>query len=147
MVLVVFSRLRRPPRATRTDTLLPYTARFRSGEDPTTMTNAAKLATEDRSEARRRLHLRDITNELPAASTETAGSDLSLARERRGEDLRAIAQTLRIRREQLEALEESRYDELTGRSEEHPSELQSLLRPSSAVFHLKKKNKPTHAYI
>jgi len=86
------------------------------GEDPTTMTNVAKLATEDRSEARRRLHLRDITNELPAASIETAGSELRLARERRGEDLRAIAQLLRIRREQLEALEESRYDDLPGRA-------------------------------
>lgn len=86
------------------------------GEDPTTMTNAAKLATEDRSEARRRLHLRDITNELPATSIETAGSALRLARERRGEDLRAIALSLRIRREQLEALEESRYDDLPGRA-------------------------------
>lgn len=86
------------------------------GEDPTTMTNVAKLATEDRSEARRRLHLRDITNELPTAAIETAGSDLRLARERRGEDLRTIAQSLRIRREQLEALEESRYDDLPGRA-------------------------------
>ena len=42
------------------------------GEDPKTMTNVAKLATEDRSEARRRLHLRDITNELPTAA-ETVG--------------------------------------------------------------------------
>lgn len=86
------------------------------GEDPTTMTNVAKLETEDRSESRRRLHLRDITNELPAASNETAGSDLRLARERRGEDLRAISQALRIRREQLEALEESRYGDLPGRA-------------------------------
>lgn len=86
------------------------------GEDPTTMTNIAKLATDDRSESRRRLHLRDITNELPAASIETAGSDLRLARERRGEDLRAIAQSLCIRREQLEALEESRYGDLPGRA-------------------------------
>src|SRR5690606_132099 len=33
-----------------------------------------------------------------------------------GEDLRAIAMSLRIRREQLEALEESRYDDLPGRA-------------------------------
>ncbi|HEY4345170.1 MAG TPA: RodZ domain-containing protein [Parvibaculum sp.] len=79
------------------------------------MTNVAKLATEDRSEARRRLHLRDITNELPTAD-ETAGSDLRAARERRGEDLRSIAQSLRIRREQLEAIEESRYEDLPGRA-------------------------------
>ncbi|MCE9651338.1 MAG: DUF4115 domain-containing protein [Parvibaculum sp.] len=79
------------------------------------MTNVAKLATDDRSEARRRLHLRDITNELPNA-LDTAGSDLRAARERRGEDLRSIAQSLRIRREQLEALEESRYEDLPGRA-------------------------------
>lgn len=86
------------------------------GEYPKTMTNTAKLATEDRSEARRRLHLRDITNELPTAAIETAGSDLRAARERRGEDLRAVAQSLRIRREQIEAIEESRYDDLPGRA-------------------------------
>lgn len=71
---------------------------------------------DDRSEARRRLHLRDITNELPDASDDRAGADLRIARERRGEDMRAIAMSLRIRREQLEALEESRYDDLPGRA-------------------------------
>lgn len=85
------------------------------GEDPKTMTNVAKLAPADRSEARRRLHLRDITNELSTAA-ETVGSDLRAARERRSEDMRGIAQALRIRREQLEALEESRYDDLPGRA-------------------------------
>lgn len=85
------------------------------GEDPKTMTNVAKLAPDDRSEARRRLHLRDITNELPPAA-DTVGSDLRAARERRSEDLRGIAQSLRIRREQLEALEESRHEDLPGRA-------------------------------
>jgi cytoskeleton protein RodZ len=35
---------------------------------------------------------------------------------RRGEDIRSIAQSLRIRRDQLEALEESRYDALPARA-------------------------------
>src|SRR3546814_7246818 len=35
----------------------------------------------------------------------------------------------------------------SGRSEEHTSELQSLMRISYAVFCLKKKNKTTHAHI
>ena len=74
------------------------------------------FAMDDRSEARRRLHLRDISNELPDAGDDRAGADLRVARERRGEDLRAIAMSLRIRREQLEALEESRYDDLPGRA-------------------------------
>lgn len=86
------------------------------GEDPKTMTSHYKVPSDERSDARRRLHLRDITNELPGAGDETAGSQLRVARERRGEDLRAIAMSLRIRREQLEALEESRYDDLPGRA-------------------------------
>ena len=86
------------------------------GEDPKTMTNSIQRSTEDRSEARRRLHLRDITNELPDVADDRAGSELRAARERRGEDLRAIADSLRIRRVQLEALEESRYDDLPGRA-------------------------------
>src|SRR3546814_9285735 len=38
------------------------------------------------------------------------------------------------------------YDEPTARSEEHTSELQSLMRISYAVFCLKKKNKPENIY-
>lgn len=96
------------------------------GEDPKTMTNSAltnsgsthsmKRTDEEKSEARRRLHLRDITNELPGSGDDRVGADLRIARERRGEDMRAIALSLRIRREQLEALEESRYDDLPGRA-------------------------------
>ena len=69
----------------------------------------------DGSEPRRRLHLRDITNEVPVEE-ESVGADLRAARLRRGEDLRSIAQSLRIRRDQLEALEESRYDALPARA-------------------------------
>ena len=69
----------------------------------------------DGSEPRRRLHLRDITNEVPVEA-ESVGADLRAARLRRGEDIRGIAQALRIRRDQLEALEESRYDALPARA-------------------------------
>ncbi len=91
------------------------------GEDPKVMTEKSttsqfSLATDDKSEARRRLHLRDITSELSDVGDDRAGADLRIARERRGEDLRTIALSLRIRREQLEALEESRYDDLPGRA-------------------------------
>src|SRR5690606_26737888 len=70
---------------------------------------------EDRPETRRRLHLRDISNETMAGNG-TIGAELRAARLRRGEDLRTIGQTLRIRREQLEALEEGRRDGLPGRA-------------------------------
>lgn len=70
---------------------------------------------DDGAEPRRRLHLRDITNEVPVEA-ESVGADLRAARLRRGEDIRGIAQALRIRRDQLEALEESRYDALPARA-------------------------------
>lgn len=70
---------------------------------------------DDGSEPRRRLHLRDITNEVPVEA-ESVGADLRAARLRRGEDVRTISQSLRIRRDQLEALEEGRYDALPARA-------------------------------
>ncbi|HUD51193.1 MAG TPA: RodZ domain-containing protein [Parvibaculum sp.] len=79
------------------------------------MNNATTPPAEERSEARRRLHLRDITTDTPLPM-DTVGAELRSARMRRGDDLRTIAQALRIRREQLEALEEARYDDLPGRA-------------------------------
>lgn len=69
----------------------------------------------DGSEPRRRLHLRDITNEV-SVEAESVGADLRAARLRRGEDVRSIAGALRIRRDQLEALEEGRHDALPARA-------------------------------
>lgn len=80
------------------------------------MNKVTMLPTGDNgSEPRRRLHLRDITNEVPLEA-ESVGAELRAARLRRGEDIRSIAQSLRIRRDQLEALEESRYDALPARA-------------------------------
>lgn len=79
------------------------------------MNKVTMLPTEDRSDARRRLHLRDITNELPEAA-DTVGAELRNARLRRGEDLRTVAQSLRISRAQLEAIEEGRSEDLPARA-------------------------------
>lgn len=80
------------------------------------MNKVTMLPTEEnRSEPRRRLHLRDITNEV-SVEAESVGADLRAARLRRGEDIRGIAQSLRIRRDQLEALEEGRHDALPARA-------------------------------
>ncbi|MGB5948608.1 MAG: RodZ domain-containing protein [Parvibaculum sp.] len=79
------------------------------------MINVTSLPTEERTESRRRLHLRDITSDIPL-QIDTVGAELRAARTRRGEDLRTIAQTLRIRREHLEALEEGRDAALPGRA-------------------------------
>src|SRR3546814_13759911 len=90
-----FLMIRRPPRSTRTDTLLPYTTLFRSL--PGTTTQAWHLHADGRLD--------------PAASTEPAA-----------------------------ALEYAYDPAQPVRSEEHTSELQSLMRISYAVFCLKKKN-------
>src|SRR3546814_7763544 len=94
--------IRRPPRPTRTDTLFPYTTRFRAGGDLWEV--LARL--EDAGCAR--YVVTDVTK------------DGTL----RGPNLELLAQVA------------ARTDK---RSEEHTSELPSLMRISYAVFCLKKK--------
>src|SRR3546814_9124500 len=100
--------IRRPPRATRTDTLFPYTTLFRSLH-------------------RRRLsHRQRLSRQGPCQlrlqPPEPAGHA-------------AIADVAWISTAGRSAATAA------GRSEEHTSELQSLMRISYAVFCLKKKNK------
>src|SRR3546814_5269636 len=106
---------RRPPRSTRTDTLFPYTTLFRSADTFRTMAT--------RRAARRRSFLG-----------------------RRFKSLK-VSQTMNLLKETLEAIAESGHDNtdivFIGRSEEHTSELQSLMRISYAVFCLKTNNKQT----
>src|SRR3546814_13608007 len=51
-----FVMIRRPPRATRTDTLVPYTTRFRTAEAPECDDVEAKRAASLRASARTVLH-------------------------------------------------------------------------------------------
>src|SRR3546814_4468964 len=108
---------RRPPRSTRTDTLFPYTTLFRSSGD------AVHLLHEDAAGRRQgdpRLSEHRHAGER-AAPAEHAGVPLQRARLAVG-----VA-----------------GDVIHARSEEHTSELQSLMRISYAVFCLKQKNKQT----
>src|SRR3546814_4378278 len=89
--------IRRPPRSTRTDTLLPYTTLFRSH--------------------------RAMTSDVLAA----------LGRWSAAVDLNTIPPLA------IERIEVLRDGMVLRRSEEHTSELQSLMRISYAVFCLKKK--------
>ena len=85
-------------------------------EEPKRMTKTTMLPAEGRAEGgRRRLHLRDITHEEPLEE-HTIGAELRAARLRRGEEIRSIAHILHIRRDYLEALEESRYESLPGKA-------------------------------
>src|SRR3546814_5037963 len=105
--------IRRPPGSTRTDTLFPYPTLFRS--------HAGRRAPERRLGSRRRL---DARRHRAAAG-------------RRQPLLTRSARTRTVFVGWVERSETHR------RSEEHTSELQSLMRISYAVFCLKKKIQTT----
>src|SRR3546814_2510272 len=104
--------IRRPPRSTRTDTLFPYTTLFRSR-------GAGKGHRDRRVPARRRRR---------SDRAQAGGDD----RDQRAE-LTGCASVGSRRLSQSDA------EAYRQRSEEHTSELQSLMRSSYAVFCLKKK--------
>src|SRR3954467_15915912 len=64
---------------------------------------------------RRRLHLREISDDLDAP-LDTVGQDLRKARQLKGEELAQISRVLKIRKDHLEALEESNFDAIPGRA-------------------------------
>src|SRR3546814_1063605 len=124
LLFFFFLMIRRPPRSTRTDTLFPYTTLFRS---------AGRLLREG-CEVR---HPEGPRSLLPRLGPSAHPGGLSLHREgtRRSEE--PVGHT------------RSRPGGAgRRRSEEHTSELQSLMRISYAVFCLKKKThsneKQTH---
>src|SRR3546814_7350636 len=107
--------IRRPPRSTRTDTLFPYTTLFRSIEDE--LARAGKVAVaKSLAVDKRRTSLPSLIEALfyDLSPGDRAQVKIPKQAERRERDLR-------------------------DRSEEHTSELQSLMRISYAVFCLKKK--------
>src|SRR3546814_4945627 len=123
--------IRRPPRSTRTDTLFPYTTLFRS-RYATIETEVYLLTTTlfdlPAAAALCLLQLVVVTALLYAAHRARSDSGASVER-------RAVA-PVAIRRRDIPALG---VMGLGLRSEEHTSELQSLMRISYAVFCLKKK--------
>src|SRR3546814_4394203 len=107
--------IRRPPRSTRTDTRFPYTTLFRS-------------------------HMRSLLDSgfekaMDIRIADVAVPPLPHARPARGEIQLASA----------DASVTATATPVPSRSEEHTSELQSLMRISYAVFCLKKK-KQKHNY-
>src|SRR3546814_8896825 len=107
--------IRRPPRSTRTDTLCPYTTLFRSVRQPGGQREDRRLDRERQEQhhlehhAQPGVQLGDPQRELG----EVEGPGRGIHHTDRGEEQQ--------------------------RSEEHTSELQSLMRISYAVFCLKKK--------
>src|SRR3546814_6740819 len=109
--------IRRPPRSTRTDTLFPYTTLFRS-------TLGARFQHEKRG-----------TTQADSALTTSAGPITLLPF--------GLESTTRDDFSPKVTLDFKPWD----RSEEHTSELQSLMRISYAVFCLTQKNKHKHTHL
>src|SRR3546814_5494605 len=109
--------IRRPPRSTRTDTLFPYTTLFRS-----------RLTFHDQRVRIRRVDVRQFNRAIEARADR---ADLDLD----GRDHARVG----FLGQRLAAGDAA--PQHVRRSEEHTSELQSLMRISYAVFCLKKKNK------
>src|SRR3546814_5766358 len=152
---------RRPPRSTRTDTLFPYTTLFRSARRAVLEGVGGQARPAARKARQRGIVGRRAWREVPWSEPSPSGQTPP-ARSRgdaRGIHLRHCQR--RCRREADRSPSESRkmagsqrkHDpehaderhpvypaqaEEVGRSEEHTSELQSLMSTSYAVFRLKK---------
>src|SRR3546814_2174212 len=123
--------IRRPPRVTRTDTLLPYTTLFRSSDSDAVL--------EERQFLDRALGTDIFAVTLDRLSLK-AGEDARLIVIRR-EDGEWTTRPNKSRSISARSANRFRPRPLAARSEEHTSELQSLMRISYAVFCLKKKKK------
>src|SRR3546814_3872748 len=111
--------IRRPPRSTRTDTLFPYTTLFRSEQ---------RVAVAIERGAARVLHVAARVALAPVLLTAARPERHATLGERTAEGL---------------GIHVAEHQHLL-RSEEHTSELQSLMRISYAVFCLKKKKLMSH---
>src|SRR3546814_2209733 len=115
--------IRPPPRSTRTDTLFPYTTLFRSKTMGSK--SSERISPRDRageSDARRFRHCRFPLSHCCSPADPGVHRRPGICRRRA-------------------------FDDCPGRSEEHTSELQSLMRISYAVFCLKKKNIYTYTTL
>jgi cytoskeleton protein RodZ len=96
------------------------------------MSNVSQINSMDERKERRRLHLREIMQEqeteapvvesandetvVPEAPKEKVGVVLRAAREARNEDAAKVASALKMRREQLQAIEDNDLERLPGRA-------------------------------
>src|SRR3546814_2949283 len=123
-MFVFFVMIRRPPRSTRTDTLFPYTTLFRSGGGAAHLRFQFKRFKVQDHGGAMFANARGDPRDLPLVII--GGLDDGMSEHfSKGDEI-----ALRVDHHLLHQL---------GRSEEHTSELQSLMRISYAVFCLTKK--------
>src|SRR3546814_2876408 len=135
-----FLMIRRPPRSTRTDTLFPYTALFRSRVVP------PPVELEGPQRALRRQ--RGGAAGRGGGALPGRGRPALRRRRRRGHRLHHRDRDAQPgRAPDGAAAVPSGARPGWARSEEHTSELQSLMRISYAVFCLKKKKNTTHTQV
>src|SRR3546814_3100114 len=118
--------IRRPPRSTRTDTLFPYTTLFRSFPTKSLPSFLGRFSRHWQRAPLHRHHPRQLSARLRYPRWRGG------ARDRLGKNRGIGAATARVLGQA-----DARVM-LADRSEEHTSELQSLLRISYAVFGLRK---------
>src|SRR3546814_1141246 len=116
---------RRTPRSTRTDTLFPYTTLFRSDRALQRAPDAVAVVRAEQAERR------IVGN---AIGQQRAATFLEHARDQACAFRTGVEQLLQVRGHRG-----AQVVDRSVRSEEHTSELQSLMRISYAVFCLKKK--------
>src|SRR3546814_9529232 len=121
--------IRRPPRSTRTDTLFPYTTLFRSDDD-------ADGRNHDDSATGYRLRRSEPANRSKGNGADRDEQQQSI--EQRGKDRRSAQSISRA-----PGRHELGQFQACPRSEEHTTELQSLMRISYAVFRLSIKTTQT----
>src|SRR3546814_1453425 len=134
--------LRRPPRSTRPDTLFPYTTRFRSAPSSTataTASSASSARSSTTAPSRGATKSTTPTTSPSSNSPQHASGCGFMSRWPRG--LRQDAA------DDEHMAEGDRRGSGPRRSEEHTSELQSLMRISYDVFCLNKKKKSNHQNI
>src|SRR3546814_6470122 len=122
--------IRRPPRSTRTDTLFPYTTLFRSLARPPLVQPGLNLRLRQAEARRAAVHHRAQRGAVAFTPGREAKNAAEGVEAHSCVSSRANASAYSAR-------------PLSGslRSEEHTSELQSLMRITYAVFCLTKKNK------
>src|SRR3546814_7464514 len=124
---------RRPPRSTRTDTLFPYTTLFRSLWSIIDLSGRTSTSWLTLLSSRREPSLLGHWHKLDGASGHQGGIHFHKHGTARG---RATEAGLEQR--PAEEIEIASFCATHRRSEEHTSELQSIMRTSYAVFCLKK---------